>query len=186
MPPLARPCEARADTQRQQKLLGGQINLQEPAKDGVAPLSQSAVEHNIDLGLETEVASEASVTRGDRSALQILLRNLIDNALRYLPSGRPVTVAVGRDGAGAWLRVSDDGPGIPTFDREFRRFRRGEGEQAAGRSGTAAGSACRSCSASRDCMMPMSNPAGVSATPGSGSPCDAARAEWRICRAAFT
>lgn len=139
MPPLARSCEARADTQRQQKLLGGQINLQEPAKDGVAPLSQSAVEHNIDLGLETEVASEASVTRGDRSALQILLRNLIDNALRYLPSGRPVTVAVGRDGAGAWLRVSDDGPGIPTFDREFRRFRRGEGEQAAGRSGSGLG-----------------------------------------------
>jgi signal transduction histidine kinase len=86
VPPLARSWGARADAQRQQKLLGGQINLQELPKDSVASLSRTGVERNIDLGLETEVASEASVTRGDRSALQILLRNLIDNALRHMPS----------------------------------------------------------------------------------------------------
>jgi hypothetical protein len=50
-----------------------------------------------------------------------------------------MTVAGGRDGAGAWLRVSDNGPGIPTFGRVFRRFRRGELEQAAGRSGSGLG-----------------------------------------------
>jgi signal transduction histidine kinase len=51
-----------------------------------------------------------------------LLRNLIDNALRYAKSG--VEVAALREDGEAVLTVSDDGPGIPAADREraFDRF----------------------------------------------------------------
>jgi signal transduction histidine kinase len=66
-------------------------------------------------------ASHCVVT-GDPDGLRRVLRNLIDNALRYAKSG--VTAAVRRDGQEVILTVSDDGPGIPGRDREraFDRF----------------------------------------------------------------
>jgi signal transduction histidine kinase len=61
---------------------------------------------------------------GDRDALDRLLVNLVDNAVRYAKS--QVTVAVGREGNWVVLAVADDGPGIPAADREraFDRFAR--------------------------------------------------------------
>lgn len=55
-----------------------------------------------------------------------VLNNLLDNALKYTPSGGRVTLGVGRDGADAILTVSDTGPGIPVAEREavFRRLYR--------------------------------------------------------------
>jgi signal transduction histidine kinase len=51
-----------------------------------------------------------------------MLRNLIDNALRYAKSG--VEVDAWREAGEAVLTVTDDGPGIPPADREraFDRF----------------------------------------------------------------
>jgi signal transduction histidine kinase len=61
---------------------------------------------------------------GDRDAIDRLLVNLIDNAVRYAKS--PVTVAVRREDAEVMLTVTDDGPGIPDADleRAFDRFAR--------------------------------------------------------------
>jgi signal transduction histidine kinase len=76
------------------------------------------------------------VVTGDPDGLRRLLRNLIDNSLRYAKSGVHVTAR--RDGEDVVLTVSDDGPGIPAKDREraFGRFvrldaarSRGEHEQ---------------------------------------------------------
>jgi signal transduction histidine kinase len=60
----------------------------------------------------------------DRDALDRLLVNLLDNAVRFAKS--QVTVAVGREGDWVVLAVADDGPGIPAADREraFDRFAR--------------------------------------------------------------
>jgi len=62
------------------------------------------------------------VVTGEADGLRRLLRNLIDNALRYAKSR--VEVAAHREGSEAVLTVSDDGPGIPEADREraFDRF----------------------------------------------------------------
>ena len=62
------------------------------------------------------------VVTGEGEGLRRLLRNLIDNAMRYAKSG--VEVAAGREDSEAVLTVSDDGPGIPEADREraFDRF----------------------------------------------------------------
>ncbi|MEP7057652.1 MAG: ATP-binding protein [Caldimonas sp.] len=69
---------------------------------------------------------------GERAAVAALVRNLVDNALRYSPRGAQVAVRVRRDGGAALLQVDDPGPGIPpderarVFDRFYRREATGE------------------------------------------------------------
>jgi two-component system OmpR family sensor kinase/two-component system sensor histidine kinase QseC len=64
---------------------------------------------------------------GDPAALAVLLRNLVDNALRYAPAGGQVLLTLGAAPQGPWLTVDDDGPGIAPADRArvFERFVRG-------------------------------------------------------------
>jgi len=63
---------------------------------------------------------------GDRDALRTLVRNLVDNAVRYTPAGGRVQVQTAKTPQGALLEVTDSGPGIPAADRErvFDRFYR--------------------------------------------------------------
>ena len=70
----------------------------------------------------TARTSDSCVVTGDPDGLRRLLRNLIENALRYAKSGVDVTAR--REGDDVLLSVSDDGPGIPVKDREraFDRF----------------------------------------------------------------
>jgi len=59
----------------------------------------------------------AAVVRGNRQLLAQLLTNLIENAVKYVPSGGRIEVAVRRLGDRVRLSVSDDGPGIAAADR---------------------------------------------------------------------
>jgi signal transduction histidine kinase len=64
---------------------------------------------------------------GMESGVAAMLRNLIDNAMRYGPESGTVRVSTGTDAGGAGiLRVEDAGPGIDKEDhqRVFERFRR--------------------------------------------------------------
>jgi two-component system OmpR family sensor kinase/two-component system sensor histidine kinase QseC len=72
-------------------------------------------------------ADEQATVQGDPAALAVLLRNLVDNALRYTPAGGRVEVGLTRKGSDVRLRVDDSGPGIPSAERErvFERFVRG-------------------------------------------------------------
>jgi signal transduction histidine kinase len=69
-------------------------------------------------------SAEPCLVSGDRDALDRLLVNLIDNAVRYAKSG--VTVTVGREDTEVALTVTDDGLGIAEADleRAFDRFAR--------------------------------------------------------------
>ena len=84
-----------------------------------------AVERGIDLGF----ALSSAQTRGDAILLRELLNNLIDNALRYTPTGGVVTVRSGEDGGAPFLCVEDTGPGIAEAarNRVFERFYRVDG-----------------------------------------------------------
>ena len=129
---------ARADAQQAREMVSGEVDLRLIAASVVSALSQYAYERDIDLGVE---AAGKVIVHGDETALQLMLRNLVDNALRYTPAGGTVTVEVSGDGQKAVLRVLDDGRGIPAAERAlvFNRFHRGSGEQAAGTSGSGLG-----------------------------------------------
>lgn len=64
---------------------------------------------------------------GNSDALAMVVRNLIDNAIRYTPVGGMVNIELeARPDGNAVLRIVDDGPGIPAekLDRAFERFTR--------------------------------------------------------------
>ena len=116
-----------------------QVPLADVVRDVVAELVPFADAKHIDLGISN---SESAVVLGDPDALRTLIRNLVDNAVRYTPEGGRVDVfverlqpaspdepAAGRALAPASriaqhlaspkvaLRVVDNGPGIPPEER---------------------------------------------------------------------
>jgi two-component system, OmpR family, sensor histidine kinase QseC len=101
-----------------------EVNLSKLAAEIVAQLVPSAVTKNIDIELETD--SQVITVFGNVTALSILIRNLVDNAIRYTPKDGRVLVAVEEHGTFNILRVTDNGPGIPAelrarvFERFFR------------------------------------------------------------------
>lgn len=72
-------------------------------------------------------APERLAIEGDAERLRILLRNLLDNAVRYTPDRGKVALSLVRQEHHALLAVEDSGPGIPEDERErvFQRFYRG-------------------------------------------------------------
>jgi two-component system sensor histidine kinase QseC len=68
------------------------------------------------------------------SVLDILIRNLVANAIKYTPAGGWVRVGVDTSGEQVLLRVADSGPGIPAAERTriFERFYRSGGKSAPG------------------------------------------------------
>ena len=100
------------------------LDLLALAKQGVADYAAIADDRDLDLGL---LPSDAVMVAGEPGELHTLLGNLIDNALRYTPTGGRVDVQVRRVGREAVLSVTDTGPGIPVKERErvFDRFYRG-------------------------------------------------------------
>ncbi|HOW77449.1 MAG TPA: ATP-binding protein, partial [Candidatus Competibacteraceae bacterium] len=96
----------------------------ELAQQVVAEFAPIADDRDLDLGL---LPSTAVTVTGDPGELRTLLGNLVDNALRYTPSGGRVDVQVKQAENEAVLTVSDTGPGIPAAERGrvFDRFYRG-------------------------------------------------------------
>ena len=100
------------------------VRLDELAREIVAELVPLADAGRIDLGV---AAAEAATVAGDADALRTLLRNLVDNAVRYSAPGGRVDVTVENTPQGARATVTDGGPGIPpderarVFDRFYRR-----------------------------------------------------------------
>lgn len=99
------------------------IALETAAAEGIADSHALAVARHVDLGLDAE--PNTSVL-GDLAALRTLVRNLVDNAVRYSPVGARVQVRCRRTPVDVRLEVVDSGPGIPAADREraFDRFYR--------------------------------------------------------------
>jgi two-component system, OmpR family, sensor kinase len=117
--------EPRADVPRKR------LRFDELAREVVAEMVPLADARKIDLGIS---ASQPSFVVGDSEALLTLVRNLVDNAVRYTPIGGTVDVSV-QDSVGPGtshgpvLRVVDTGPGIPADERVrvFDRFYRPPG-----------------------------------------------------------
>ena len=114
-----------------------ELDLARLATETVHDFVPRALDKRIDLGYEGPGAyddptpTERSRVRGHPLLLGELLRNLIDNALHYTPSGGTVTVRVVADPFGqvVVLQVEDSGPGIPAAERDlvFQPFYRALG-----------------------------------------------------------
>ena len=96
--------------------------------EDLMPLAESK---HIDLGVVS--VTDVSV-RGAESDLGTLVKNLVDNAIRYTPDGGRIDLCVEARGREAVLRVLDSGPGIPADQRErvFDAFYRVVGNEQIG------------------------------------------------------
>ncbi|HWK43578.1 MAG TPA: ATP-binding protein [Stellaceae bacterium] len=74
------------------------------------------------------MATSPLIVSGNRHLLSQAIANLVENALKYTPSGGTVAITAGRSGDQVRLTVTDSGPGIPATERErvFDRFYRVE------------------------------------------------------------
>ncbi|MFO1253523.1 MAG: ATP-binding protein [Inhella sp.] len=106
------------------------LDLAELAATQLRQAHPQARARGVQLGLQ---APEALPWQAERVALQTLLQNLLDNAIRY--GAREVELQLGQGPDGRpWLAVADDGPGVPPEQHQqmFERFWRGAQSQESG------------------------------------------------------
>lgn len=114
---------ARAEAPAEVRTAFAAVDLVALARECVEEALPAALAKDIDLGFED--ASEPLLVQGAASLLRELLRNLIDNAIKYTPEQGRVTVRAVA-GSSTAIEVEDSGPGIPPAERElvFQRFYR--------------------------------------------------------------
>jgi len=97
------------------------------ARQTVLDHSIYAESRQIDLGVSS--AAVEAVVQAHAEGLEVMLSNLVDNALRYTQPGGQVDVMVGMEQDLPFLQVSDNGPGVPEEHRArlFDRFYRPDG-----------------------------------------------------------
>jgi len=109
---------------------GGEIDVALLARDLIAQRLPEAGQRGLDLGLEQLAPA---TLRGSEAVLRLILKNALENALRYTPAGGEVTVRIAAEGEDVLIEVLDTGPGIPEAERErifapFYRIAGSEGE----------------------------------------------------------
>src|SRR5882762_6524248 len=115
---------ARADA-GQYKLTPKEVYLDELAGEVARAVRTLVAEKGLTLQLD---ATEEMPFRGDENLLRRLLLNLVDNAIKYTPTGGQVTVSCKREGMRYIITVSDTGRGIPAEAQPhiFERFYRAD------------------------------------------------------------
>lgn len=110
---------------------GPRVALEDVIRATVEELLPLSLERGIDLGI-AEQRGQGPV--GPEIQLRAVVRNLVENALRYAPQGGRVDISLVEVPEGTLLSVEDDGPGIPLEERErvFDPFHRRVGNEDAG------------------------------------------------------
>ena len=113
------------------------VSLTDVARQAGLQLAQTAVKKGLDLSLDA--AGDVAVD-GNALLLHELIVNLLDNAIRYTPSGGRIALRIVQ-GLSPELEVEDDGPGIAESERErvFSPFYRSTFAQQANVSGAGLG-----------------------------------------------
>jgi len=89
---------------------------------------------------ETELQEETDIV-GDALLLEIMVNNLLENAVKYSPKGKMIKARVHKKDSSVVLEVSDEGPGIPEEEKPkvFQKFYRIGNEQTRTKKGTGLG-----------------------------------------------
>ncbi|HMQ30840.1 MAG TPA: response regulator [Chloroflexaceae bacterium] len=94
----------------------------------MAPLVQGVLRQHGDrlsaAQIRVEVPGDLPLLSADPRRIEQVLLNLLENAQKFSPPGRPITLSATRQGRELVVAVSDEGPGIPPAERErvFERF----------------------------------------------------------------
>lgn len=108
------------------------VDLSKLASEIMAQLVPYALDKQIDIELIAD--NDKILAMGNVTALSILIRNLVDNAIRYTPENGKIVVKVTQEANHPKLVVTDNGPGIPAElrARVFERFFRVLGNKSPG------------------------------------------------------
>jgi signal transduction histidine kinase len=102
----------------------GDVDIARIVRDAVAVASVGQDE----VRIRAEVAEPLPPIRGDAERLRQVVSNLIDNAVKYSPSGEEVEISAARENGALRITVRDRGAGIP-YDQQriiFEKFGRAE------------------------------------------------------------
>ncbi len=107
------------------------IHLSMMVQSIVGDIWEAANSRNIDIGI---VRSDYGLVLGHREAVNILVRNILDNSIKYTPVGGTVNIAIASSEQYCELVFEDSGQGVPQADRAriFDRFYRVVGASANG------------------------------------------------------
>lgn len=119
-----------------------------------------------DLRLSVAIPAETPAVRADRRAVEQVLGNLVDNAVKYCTAGATVTIKAERTDAVLRVSVEDTGPGIDAthLSRLFERFYRVDTGRSRELGGTGLG-----LSIVKHLVEAMQGRVSVESTPGKGS-----------------
>jgi signal transduction histidine kinase len=103
-----------------------QVNVGEIANTVVRQMTPLADDRNLMLNLD--LATDLPLAQADRGLLDRVVRNLLGNAIKFIPEGGHVTLAAHAEGSNILVSVSDTGPGIPPplLPHLFEKYARGE------------------------------------------------------------
>ncbi len=139
------------------------VDLPEVVETAVASFQPIAGEHGLEL---TYATPEQLMVTGDRDQLRQVIVILLDNAVRYTPTGGRIHVQARPDGKDAVLTVHDTGIGIPeqALEHVFERFYRGDEARNRQSGGAGLGLAI-----ARDLVTRHAGRISVTSTEGAGS-----------------
>ena len=103
------------------------VDMNEVIQSVINELALAAKEKRVSL--QYHAPKKAARVLGDETRLHEVVSNLIDNAIKYTPTGGLITVTVTAEGKQCVIRVVDTGMGINPQEvgRLFRKFVRGSG-----------------------------------------------------------
>ena len=115
----------------------GDVDIGALVRDSVASVSLAQDE----VGVVADVRGELPFVRGDRDRLQQVLTNLLDNAVKFSPTGEEVRVSAYHQDSQVRIEVADRGPGVPPEQQRviFEKFGRGLTPGSPGTPGTGLG-----------------------------------------------
>jgi len=109
------------------------VDLQALVQDTRPRLAERAARANLEIGFEART-SEPVPVHVDRSAIEQVLLNLVDNACKYAARSTPprIEVRLERSDGRAFVRVSDHGPGLSAAERRrlFQPFSKSDRDAA--------------------------------------------------------
>ena len=106
-------------------------DLYSACRAAAAALEPLCRERGVSIGLPPVMTMRCA---GSAEQLDVVLGNLLDNALRYAPGGTSIDVSMSAHGGDVTLEIGDRGPGLPEGELEkvFSRFYRAPGDRTEG------------------------------------------------------